>query len=204
MKKLLLTSSWLPFMKLKRCLVTLSEKPLSECSALIMHTAKKRKQFGYVKALRQSLIKYGLNKERIYDANIIKNTNAKKFNNIDLFFSCGGNTFYIIDRVRKTGFDKWIKDFIRKGGVYVGASAGSIIVHKTIELAGWGKERDLNEIRLKKLGGLNITNIAIFPHYKKRLEKEIKQFKKNAPYPVVELKDKQALLIVGNKKRLIK
>lgn len=191
-------------MKLKKYIAMLSEKPLSECKALIMHTAKKRKQFGYVKFLRQLLIKYGLKKKNIYDANITKKINAKKFKDIDLFFSCGGNTFYIIDRIRKTGFDKWIKDFVRKNGIYVGASAGSIIVHKTIELAGWGKERDLNEIKLQKLGGLNLTNIAILPHYKKRAEREVEEFKKKANYPILALKDKQALLINGKTKRIIK
>jgi len=94
-------------------------------------------------------------------------------------------------------------EIIKKRGLCIGVSAGSILVHKSIKLAGWGKEGDPNTIKLKNLNGLNLTNIAIFPHYKKRLAKELNKFRKIANYPIKELRDKQALLILGNKvKRL--
>jgi dipeptidase E len=198
MKKLLLTSSGWGSKKIKRELPKLLDKPIDECKVLVMHTGKFKRK--YLKAL----LSPGLSKKNILYANISNKINPNKFKDIDIFYSCGGNTFYILDRVRKTGFDKYIKNFINKGKLYVGISAGSIIVHKTIEIAGWGIEADKNLIGLSDLRGLNITNIAIFPHFKNKLKKEVNGFKKNTPYPIVELKDKQALLILGNKKRMIK
>jgi len=202
--KLLLTSDGLSSRKIQKEFLKLLDKPVSENKVLIMHTVMKKRQIKYIKKVTKHLISTGISKKNIYDVNITKNVNAKKFKDFDIFFSMGGNTYYILDRVKKTGFDKYIKNFVKKNKVYIGVSAGSIIVHKTIELAGWGKDRDVNEIGLRDFKGLNLTNIAIFPHFKEKRRKEINLFKKNAPYPIIELKDKQAFLINGKAKKVIK
>ena len=202
--KLLLTSDGLSSKKIRKEFLKLLDKPADETTVLMMHTATKKWQNKYVRKVMEQLVLAGIKKKNIYEANIPKNIKASNFKDFDVFFSFGGNTYYILDRVRKTGFDKYIKKFVRKNKVYIGLSAGSIIVHKSIEIAGWGKDRDINEIGLRDLKGLNITNIAIFPHFKEKRRKEINLFKKNSPYPIVELKDKQAFLINGKTKRLIK
>ncbi len=202
--KLLLTSNGLTSRKIRKEFLKLLDKSLSENKVLIMHTAKSRKQFGYVRAIRKSLVKLGIKKVSIVEANISKKINVKKYRSFDIFYSCGGNTFYILDRVRKTGFDKLIKSFIKRNGVYIGLSAGSILIHKTIGIAGWGSEGDKNEINLKNLKGLGVTNIAIFPHFKKRLSKEVSDFKKKVNYPVKILRDGQAIMIKSRTVKLIK
>lgn len=202
--KLILTSDGLTSRGIRKELLRLLDKPPSENKVLIMHTAKLRRQFGYVRDIKKGLIKLGIKKSDIIEANIGKKINAKQYDDFDIFYSCGGNTFYILDRVRKTGFDKLIKSFVKRNGLYIGVSAGSILIHKTIEIAGWGSERDENTIRLKNLNGLNLIDIAIFPHFKKRLAKEVADFKKRVNYPVKILRNKQALVIKDKTMRVIK
>jgi dipeptidase E len=202
--KLLLTSDGLTSRKIRKEFLKLLNKPLSENKVLIMHTAKLRRRLYRVNALKKGLIKLGIKRQNITEADISTKINARKYVNFDVFYSCGGNTFYILDRIRKTGFNKIINNFIKKNGVYVGVSAGSVIVHKTIEIAGWGREGDKNEINLKNLKGLGVTNIAIFPHFKKRLAKEVAEFKKKVNYPVKIIRDRQAIMIKGRTVRMIK
>jgi len=198
MKRLLLTSNGLSNLRLIKEAKKLLTKPADETKVLVMYTLRKKSYVKYLRRTKKQLIKLGIKRKNIICINISKK--IKKPNlDFDIFYSCGGNTFYILDRIRKTGFDKIIKSFVKKGGFYVGLSAGSIIVHKTIELAGWGRERDLNDINLKNLTGLKITNTMVFPHYRAGLKKEVDEFKKIVNYPVIELRDGRALLILGNK-----
>jgi len=196
MKKLLLTSDGLTSKKIKKEFLKLLDKPVSENKVLLMHTANIRR-LRIVRKIIRGLMTLGIKKKNIYLVNI--RHKISRIPQFDVFYSLGGNTFYILYRARKTGFDKVIKRAVKQGKPYIGLSAGSIIAHKTIEISGWGKEKDINEIGLRSLRGLNLTNIAIFPHFRKRLKKEVNEFKKKVKYPIVELKDRQAILIIGNK-----
>ncbi len=49
-----------------------------------------------------------------------------------------------------------------------------------------------------------MIDIAIFPHHHNKLKKELTTFKKKARYKILELKDGQALLILGPSKKIIK
>jgi len=202
MKKMLLTSDGISYRKIMKEAKKLLIKPSDEIKVLIMYALMKKKNLKYLIKIRKQLKNLGIKKKNIFYVNISNNIKPPK-QDFDIIYSCGGNTFYILDRLRKTGFYKFIKNFVNKGGFYIGVSAGSIIVHKTIELAGYGSEGDINEINLKNLDGLNLINIGIFPHYHIALKKEINEFRKNVNYPVKELKDGQALLILGNKVRKI-
>jgi dipeptidase E len=61
--------------------------------------------------------------------------------NKDVIFVFGRNTFDYLNRIRKTGLDKAIKSFVKKGGIYLGLSAGSYVICPTIEAATWKKSR---------------------------------------------------------------
>jgi len=197
--RLLLTSDGLTSVKIREEVLKLLDKPAKDNLVLIMYTTKSKKYKKYLSKIKKQLVSLGIKPKNIYYANISRNISAKKFKDFDVLFSCGGNTFYILGRVRKTGFDKFIKNFVKSGKLYIGVSAGSIIIHKTIEIAGWSKEGDINEIKLKNLRGLNMIRIAIFPHFHKSLAKEISSFKKKVNYPVIELRNKHAVLISGKK-----
>ena len=112
----------------------------------------------------------------------------------DVIYVCGGNTFVYSDRIRKTGLDKFIIEAVKSNrSVYVGVSAGSIIAGPDISIASWGSEGDSNDIDLKDLSGLGLTNIVVSPHYRDELSAELEEFKNAYGYQVYELSDDQAL-----------
>ena len=76
----------------------------------------------------------------------------------------GGNSFYLLLQARKSGFDKFIREFVEKGGIYTSSSAGSIIVAPNIEVI---RKLDDNEFAdaLKTYDGINLVNFVVFPHF---------------------------------------
>ena len=196
---MILSSDGVTSSKIKREFIGLLDKPVEETRVLVIYTLRKKRHIKYLRNVNSELKKLGIKKNNIIYANISNNLKKPK-NNFDVIYSCGGNTFYILNRIRKTGFDKLIKDFVNKGGLYFGVSAGSIIVHKTIKFVDYGKEGDINDIHLKNLNGLNLTNIWISPHFRKDLASEIVEIRKKLKFPVKGLKDGQALVILAKKK----
>jgi len=187
--KLLLTSDGLSSKKIKKEFLRLLDKPAAENKILVMHTWQN------IKTIVKGLITLGIKKENIISVNI--RHKVSKIPEFDVFYSLGGNTFYILDRVRKTGFDKIIKKSIKQGKLYIGLSAGSILIGPDISIS-------FDENSGFSTKGLNLIKIIISPHFNKKRVPRIKSFIKKMRYPIVPLKDKQALLINGKTKRLIK
>ncbi|MDD5639211.1 MAG: Type 1 glutamine amidotransferase-like domain-containing protein [Candidatus Pacebacteria bacterium] len=123
----------------------------------------------------------------------------KKFDTIkkyDVVYVCGGNTFVYLDRIKKTGLDKFIINSVRSNrSIYMGVSAGSIVAGHNIELAGWGDSGDVNEIGLIDLKGLGLIDMLVFPHYLVQEEKMLKEFEKKNKCQITRLSDNQAVFI---------
>ena len=52
---------------------------------------------------------------------------------VDLVYIAGGYTYYLLEQIRKSGFDEILHAFVERGGMYVGASAGALIAGPDIE-----------------------------------------------------------------------
>ncbi|WP_418185121.1 peptidase E [Aliarcobacter vitoriensis] len=83
----------------------------------------------------------------------------------DFIYVSGGNTFFLLQELKRTGADKIIVEEVKKGKLYIGESAGAIITSKNIEYA---KEMDSIEenINLKNFDALNLVDFYLVPHYK--------------------------------------
>jgi len=112
----------------------------------------------------------------------------------DIIFINGGNTFYLLYWIKKSGFDKLLPKFLKEGKLYVGVSAGSYIVCPTIETATW-KHTDRNKIGLKDLTGLNLVPFLITSHFEEKYRSAIEKSAKTTKYPIVALYDTQAVLV---------
>jgi len=136
----------------------------------------------------------------------IKNGNevslSKKMDSFDIVFVEGGNTFYLLKHVRDSGFDSAIRRFLDRGGIYVGSSAGSMIAGLNIESAEW-KHLDKNIVNLKDLTGMKLVPFVISVHVDDKNIDLIRRCASKVDYPVVALTDKQALLVDGDKKRIV-
>jgi dipeptidase E len=127
----------------------------------------------------------------------------------DIIYVEGGNTFYLLNAMRRCNFEKTIRKLLKEGKVYIGSSAGSMVVGKTIEASVWrGEARgvDKNTTGLKNLKGLNLVPFDIFVHYTPEYEAIIKQKIKNPKKRAKNLRiitDDQAILVQGKEVSLI-
>lgn len=80
-----------------------------------------------------------------------------------IIYFCGGNTFYLLDQVIKTGCDEIIKRKVNEGVIYIGSSVGAMIAGIRIDLVSEIDER--SKAPDLKSTGLGIIDIAILPHW---------------------------------------
>ncbi len=196
MKKLLLTSAGLANSKITEAFLRLANKPVFEIKIIFIPTASRtEEELHYVEASKKELVELGIKRENIKILNLDRKISYGDVEDFEVIYVCGGNTFYLLKKVRESGFDNVIKKFIENGGIYFGVSAGSIIAGPNIEIASLGDE---NEVGLKDFTGLNLMDAAICPHSDKKDKKKIDAFKRKARYKIIPLTDEQALLVVDN------
>ncbi len=146
-----------------------------------------------------------LNARMIQEGNFVIYHKGKKpdssiLSSINLIYVCGGNTFYLLEEVKKSGLDLDIIKMVRRGVFYIGASAGSIIVTPNIKIA---EPWDLNDRSLKDLNGLNLVNFTIAPHYTKEEENTIKEIEGNIKIEIKRITDNEAILVNNESIKII-
>ena len=203
--KLFLTSIGLPNKKVRKAFLGILPKKPKLCSVLLIAYIRTKEEEKFLTFLKKEMTKthitnisfFNLNKESFFKTKESQKT-------YDIIYMSGGSTFEMLERIRKTGIDKFIKKYlVKKDVIYFAMSAGSIIAGPNIETAGWGSEADDNPRNLKKKTGLKLTQFAVFPHHKKKLKKEVASFQNKVSYPIIPLTDKQAVLIEGKKYKVI-
>ncbi len=131
---------------------------------------------------------------------------ANLLKDCDVVFIAGGSSFYLLEKVYESGFDKVIRELLEKGVIYAGASAGAVIVCPTIEPISLLDDPS-KAPNLKTFKGLNLIDSVILPHYgnKKYSEKylEIKKVYSNKDYKMIELSDHQAVIVNGDSYKIV-
>lgn len=139
--------------------------------------------------------------------NISEISDTKNLPEYDIYYVCGGNTFYILDRMRKTGIDKILMRAINDERLYIGVSAGSMLVGPNISLsdAYADDESDANNVGLQDLSGFGIVPYFIMPHYEDRFKQVAFDFSKgiSTNQSVIGLTDMQALFVTDDEVILI-
>ena len=112
---------------------------------------------------KNKLIQLGFSVDEFSITGMDQNAIEEKLNDKNGIFVCGGNTFYLLDQVIKTGFDKILKKKIDEGCLYIGSSAGSMLVGKRIDLISTIDDR--SKAPDLKSDGLGIVDFALLPHW---------------------------------------
>jgi dipeptidase E len=140
----------------------------------------------------------------------LKNKNRKdleeELKGMDVIFVAGGNTFYLLEKVRESGFDRVAKKLINEGVVYIGSSAGAVLAGPTIEIIN-KMDDPADAPNLKSFKALNLVNFIVMPHfgdekYKDIFDEAVKRGK-DLGYEVKLLTNYQALIVNGGRVRLV-
>ena len=94
-----------------------------------------------------------------------ENIIAKQIDKNDFLFVSGGNTFYLLQELKKKNADTTIIEYINSGKTYIGSSAGSVILAKDI---GYLEKMDDKSVakELHDNHGLGMIDFCLLPHYK--------------------------------------
>lgn len=201
MKKLLLTSTGFLNPKIgERFLSLLDKKPIDTKVLFIPTAATSESAMKYARIDESRIIQLGIPKENIIWLDINNIQSAGDSNRFDAIYICGGNVFFLMQKLKETGLDGKIVDLVNRGKIYVGASAGAIIAGPDVSIA---SPFDENDVGLKDMIGLGLTDKVICPHYKDEMKNILEEFKNKLSYPLIPLTDNQALEEVDGESRIV-
>lgn len=192
MKKILLTSNGLSTKKIKLAFKAQFIEPIENISVLFIPTASRTEdEMMYVKKSYDELIESGVKKENIiwFDIDAVNKT-SEYFESVDCIFVCGGNTYYLLSKLKEFGLDNKIIRAIEKGTVYVGVSAGSVVTSPTIDHICF---LDENDTGLISFHALELIDKYVVPHYEKSFNNQLISDK-----PFVCITDESAILYENN------
>lgn len=109
----------------------------------------------------------------------------------------GGNPFFLLKKVRESGFDIVLKELIDKGYIYIGCSSGTHLMTPSIELGAWKEGR--NRFGVEDLTAFNYVPFLVKSHYTDDKKEEVEEKVKTLKYPLRVLKDDQCFLVEDNK-----
>ena len=119
----------------------------------------------YINTDKKALVKLGVTIDELEVSSASQAEITDKIGEADFVFVEGGNTFFLLQELKRTGADKRIAEHIASGKLYIGASAGSIVLAPTI---GYVELMD-DPATAPLLGGdfsaLALVDFYVVPHF---------------------------------------
>lgn len=116
----------------------------------------------------------------------------------DIVYVCGGNTPRLLKASREIDFKQSIHLLIKRGGLYIGSSAGSILLSPSIESALQIEPSDENKVGLKEFTGLNMIPFHVIVHYNDSMKRQYDAFVSSHTDLVFTLRDGEYIIVKGN------
>lgn len=162
MKNMFLASSFVEVVKLFESFVE------GECEGKIITfipTASNPEDVNfYVASAKEALEELGFIIDELDIATAAKEEMEGLLQGGHMIYVTGGNTFYLLQELRKSGADKILIEQIQAGKPYVGESAGAMVLAKSIEYA-----QDMNNEAqapdLESYEALGMIDFYPLPHY---------------------------------------
>lgn len=204
MKRLLLTSAGLYTQSLQNRFKEFFNKDIRDVKIMFFDVASKPEDdVSYVQDELEWIFLSGVHPKNVIKHEMNSEITEEEMLKYDVIWISGGNTFYLMDIIRRTGFYKKIKNVIEKGVLYAGASAGSIVATVSLDVLNHVK-MDKNIINLQDMRGINLFPIRIIPHSNRtEFEKDIAECRAKTPEEIIAIMDAQAVYVEGDKYTII-
>lgn len=167
-------------------------------SVIIITTASKQGAANpYIQKAYQQFAALGFSNVIFFD--LLTDT-IESLKTAEIIYVGGGNTFRLLKALKDSGADQILRDFCEhSSGIYVGVSAGSLIVGQSIASA---VGHDDNNVNLTDLTGLRIVPYLLLVHYTEKDAADLVMLEQNFP-KVRTLTDSQAIIHQGENEQLI-
>ena len=150
----------------------------------------------YIHLTQKAFEDFGYEVEN-FDVSIFSEEIAKeKLSQAKIAFISGGNTFYLLQELKRKNLTSYLKERIENGLLYIGESAGSVIATPNIEYASIVDDKTL-ATELNDYTGLNLVDFYIVPHF------EEEPFVESSRNTVELYKDKLDLKLINNKEAIL-
>ena len=143
----------------------------------------------YVDEAKQAFENMGLKVEVLDVSSAPKELTERTLQRCDLIYVSGGNTFFLLQELEKSGAKTIILEQVKGGKPYIGESAGSVIMAPNISYVKDMDEAERAAPQLKSFEGLGLV-----------AEKTLVKYAKLGLKPIT---NQQALFVNGNQTTLI-
>lgn len=155
----------------------------------------------FVKSGRKALEKMGMVVDELEVSTASTKEIESKLTQNDYIYITGGNTFFLLQELRRSGADKIIIEQVNAGKLYIGESAGAMVVSPNITYAS-AMDSTKKAPDLEAFDGLALTDFYTVPHhtnapFKKAVEKIKEQY--SASLTLFPISNKEAVLVQGEK-----
>lgn len=167
-------------------------KSIEQCRVLFIPNEKADAEIITSDLYYNRMSEHGFSKENVY---VFDHTCPDRFRNldIDVIYISGGNTFGTLDKIRKSGFDKDIIDYVKSGVVYIGGSAGAHIISKDIEHV---LKYDDNNVEMTNFSALGLFDGILVCHYTYERKYDFDELCDSSEYKAYYLTDSDSIVYV--------
>lgn len=203
MQKLFLASL---FKDVSQIFIEFADELLTGKTVTFIPTAALKDELDFhIKYSKRLLSEMGLIVDELEISTAAHSEMVNKLENNDYIYVAGGNAFFLLQEMNRSGAGNLIKTQINAGKIYIGESAGAILLAPNIE---YSKDTDnpLAAPQLKTFDALNVIDFYPVPHYTNDPLKEAVEIvisKYGTELPLVPFSNSQAILVKGKEKQLV-
>jgi peptidase E len=195
MKLLLCSTAQFLSIKLLEKFLKLLIKPIKENKIIILSTdTALQKHQENLELLKQLYLKQGFTENTVTIYNLVTDK-IPSFDDLDVLHMFGGNPFQYMKQIREAGLMQEIRDFVKRDGLYIGTSAGSMIMCPDVD-ENFMLPHDFNHFGLEDVSGFGYVDFYIIPHWEtlsKENREKFEAYSEKYGKKIIQLTDKQGI-----------
>ena len=152
--------------------------------------------------LKSTFDNFGIKKYEVITEENLEEYSKKNVSDFGGIYIGGGNTFYLLKKLKESGMWEFLQNAIKKNIPVYGGSAGAIIFSKSIKPS---LNFDKNWVELKELSGMNlIKGNFLFCHFNENKQDKINEIiLRQKTTPAILLPENAGLVIENNNVKVI-
>ena len=192
MSKIILSSCDFRNSESAKCIYDNLPLTIDQCKVLFFPNEKATEEDIKSNKFYNRLVEFGFFKENIYIFNYFSPAEFDASNHIDVIYISGGNTFGILKKIKESRADKIILDYLSRGAVYIGGSAGAHIATRSVQHV---SKYDVETFGLTDFSGLNLFDGILICHYSDLRENDYLTLTQKGEQNIIKLRDQDSIVL---------